>query len=76
VAASPRIAPEDLPSELLFDVTEADPEAAEAQIRDGETEALLAALSAHGWRRRETADALGRDRAAFWRRLWDLGWVR
>jgi len=76
VAASPRIAPEDLPTELLFDVTEADPEAAEAQAGDGETAVLLGALSAHGWRRRETADNLGVDRAVFWRRLWDLGWVR
>jgi DNA-binding NtrC family response regulator len=76
VAAAPRLEPEDLPSELLFDVTESDLEAAEADAAHGIEADLLAALHAHGWRRRETADALGADRTIFWRRLWDLGWVR
>ena len=73
VGTPPLLHAEDLPSDLLFDATEVEAEG----VGWGEgDEALRRALEEHGWRRRETADALGIERPAFWRRLWELGWVR
>jgi len=73
VATPPTLHPEQLPADLLYDVTELDLDGAEA----GEAAAeLRRALLAHGRRRRETADALGVERVELWRRLREAGLVR
>jgi PAS domain S-box-containing protein len=45
-----------------------------ARVRDeAERDCIIAALKAHGWKRAETADALGMDKATLWRKMKKLG---
>ncbi len=45
-----------------------------ASVRDGaERECIVVALEAHGWKRAETAKALGMDKATLWRKMKRLG---
>jgi PAS domain S-box-containing protein len=45
-----------------------------AQVRDGaERDCIVAALDAHGWKRTETACALGMDKSTLWRKMKKLG---
>lgn len=45
-----------------------------SNVRDGaERDCVLAALEANGWKRRETAEALGMDKATLWRKMKKYG---
>jgi DNA-binding NtrC family response regulator len=84
VGRSPVVEPEDLPQEILLEVSETEaappPEAAGAARGGGlagaaagvDRHALRAALETNRWRRRETAQALGISRTSLWRRMRDL----
>ncbi len=80
LADAPIIGRDLLPSELLAPgvslkeaLAGAGP-AKVARVRDeAERECIAAALEAHGWRRAETAAALGIDKATLWRKVKKLG---
>jgi DNA-binding NtrC family response regulator len=82
VGHGPAIEPEDLPPEVLFEVSEAElagagpagaaPGVAAPADRPDRDE-LRSALETHRWRRRETARALGISRTSLWRRMKEHG---